>query len=57
MFADAMSYGEGCQNQQQEQQPTMTGVNTIVNGEIDYGEMLELYFEESEEILESKCLS
>ncbi len=27
MFADAMSYGEGCQNQQ-------SGVDTIVNGEL-----------------------
>jgi hypothetical protein len=46
MFADATSYGEGCQNQQQEPLHTMTGVSTIVNGEIDYEEMPDLYFEE-----------
>ncbi len=50
MFADATSYGEGYQNQQQETLLTMTGVSSIVNGEIDYEEMPDLYFEESEEI-------
>ncbi len=53
MFADATSYGEGYQNQQQEPLHTMTGVSTIINGEIDYGEMPDLLFEESKEILES----
>ncbi len=53
MFADASSYGERSQNQQQEQQHTMTGVSTIVNGEVHYNEMPELYFDESEEMLES----
>jgi hypothetical protein len=54
MFADATSYGEAYQNQQQEQQHTMTGVSTIVNGEIDCEKMPELYFGELEEILESE---
>ncbi len=46
MFADATSYREGYQNQQQEPLHTMTGVSTIVNGEIDYEEMPEPNFEE-----------
>ena len=52
MFADATSYGEGYQNQQQEQQHTMTEFNTFVGGEIDHKEMPDLFFEESEELLE-----
>jgi hypothetical protein len=31
MFADVTRYGEGYQNQQQEQQHTMSGVSTKVN--------------------------
>jgi hypothetical protein len=53
MFADATSYGEDYQNQHQEPLHTMTGVSPIGNGEIDYAEMPDLYFEESEEIMGS----
>jgi hypothetical protein len=34
----------------------MTGVSTIVKDEIHYNEMPEMYFEESEEIMESEVL-
>ncbi len=51
MFADATSYGEDYQNQQQETLLKMTGVSSIVNCEIDYEEMPDLYFQESEEIM------
>ena len=51
MFAYATSYGEDYQNQHQETLHTMTGDSPIVNGEIDHGEMPDLYFEESEEIM------
>jgi hypothetical protein len=55
IFADTTSYGEVYQNQQREQQHTVTGVSTIVNGEMYYEEIPDLYFEESEEIWNRKC--
>ncbi len=56
MFADATSYGEGYQNQQQDSQHTMAGFSTVTNGEMDYEEMPDLFFEESAGILESEVL-
>ncbi len=52
LIVDNTRYGDAHQNQQQEQQHTMAGVSTIVNGKKDYEEMPDLFFEESEETLE-----
>ena len=46
MSADATSYGEDYQNQHQETLHTMTADSPKVNGEIDYAELPDLYFEE-----------